>query len=359
MTSKQYLVATCAFVPFGPKRVELMLKYFSNAKGIWNATFNDLTKLGLSEKIVEAFVGYREDFDISTYFNKLKRLKIEILTLDDKEYPSLLKRIDSAPRVLYVKGSFGSNDVNAVSIVGTRKMSSYGKEVTQMFASRLAELGITVVSGLARGVDTTAHKAALTTGGRTIAVMGCGLDKVYPPENARLADDIIASGAVISEYPLGYPALRVNFAARNRIVAALSRAVLVVEGRGKSGTLLTASAAAEQGIEVFAVPGEITSPNSEAPHFLLKNGAKIATAPEDILAELDLNLKVDKGQVEKLMPSDKREEDLIALLESQKMHLDEISRKINLPVSDISARLAIMEIKGLVKNMGGGVYRKI
>ena len=189
--------------------------------------------------------------------------------------------------------------------------------------------------------------------------MGQGLDSVYPPENADLAEKIIKSdGAILSEYPLGMPALPINFAIRNRIVSGLSAAVVVIEGAEKSGTLLTASHAAEQGKTVFAVPGQITSPMSAAPHFLLRNGAKIATSATDILEELDLQIKVDKEKIEKIMPSTKEEVKLIEILEVEPLHLDELVRITGGKTADISARLTIMEMKGIVRNLGGGIYRK-
>ncbi len=360
MTEKQYLIAISAFVPFGPARISLLLKYFGSVKKAWAVNSRKLLSLGLSEKSVDSFIKHRNSFDETKYFDKLKRLKIETITIFDKNYPSQLKEIQSAPTVIYLKGKIEKTDKNSVAIVGTRKMSSYGKEVAEKFSSELASLGLTIISGLARGIDTVAHNSAIKAGGRTIAVLGCGLDSVYPPENSRLANEIIKCGsAIISEYPLGYPALPINFAARNRIISGLSKAVLVVEGRNKSGTLLTANHAAEQGREVFAVPGAITSPLSEAPLYLLKNGAKIATEVADILTELDINLKVDKAELEKVMPDSPEEEDLVNLLDTEPLHIDEIARATSVEMGELSARLTVMEMKGLVKNMGGGIYKKI
>ncbi|MCX6705406.1 MAG: DNA-processing protein DprA, partial [Candidatus Woesebacteria bacterium] len=243
--------------------------------------------------------------------------------------------------------------------VGTRKVTSYGREVTQKFSSELASFGITIISGLAYGVDTVAHKACLSVHGKTVAVLGNGLDTIYPFENTALALEIIkAGGAIISEYPLGYPALPVNFAIRNRIVSGLSDAVIVIEGAEKSGTLLTASHAAEQGKTVFAVPGQITSPLSAAPLFLLKNGAKIATETKDILDELDMQVKVDKEKIKNIVPDSPQEEKILEILENEALHLDELVRISGGKTPEISARLTIMEMKGMVRNMGKGIYRK-
>ncbi|MCH7640878.1 DNA-protecting protein DprA [Patescibacteria group bacterium] len=359
MTEREYLVVLYSYIPFGPARMKLLIEYFGSAKKAWRATEKKLLEIGLKNDRAKDFVEYRESFDLTSYFARLKKLKIDFITINDKKYPENLVDLAHAPPVLYIKGSVSPNDSNAVSIVGTRKMTSYGREVTEQFASQLASLGITIVSGMARGIDTTAHKAALSAGGRTIAVLACGLDQVYPVENTQLARKIIdGHGAILSEYPLEYPALRNNFPSRNRIISGLSKAVLVVEGAQKSGTLLTASAAAEQGRQVFSVPGQITSPMSAAPHFLIKSGAKIAFSPEDILNELDLQLKVDKEAVQKVLPTSKEEGILAEILEVEPLHLDQIAAISGLQVADISARLTIMELKGLVKRLGGGVYKK-
>ena len=360
MKEKHYLVALSAFIPFGPKRIELLTGYFGSAKKVWNSSSKKLLQVGINEKSVIAFETFRKAFGIESYLKKLEKLKIEFVVRDDKNYPENLKDLDNAPTVLYIRGKLKAEDTNAVAVVGSRKMTSYGREVTEKFSSELANFGITIVSGLARGIDTAAHKGALSVGGRTIAVLGCGLDSVYPPENTQLAREIIEKeSAVVSEYPLGHPALPINFASRNRIVSGLSKAVLVVEGAEKSGTLLTASSAADQGRTVFAVPGQITSPLSAAPLFLLKNGAKIATEPSDILEELDIQVKVDREKIEKVMPSTKEETELLEILTNEPLHLDEVARISSLDTPSVSARLTIMELKGLVKNMGGGVYRKI
>jgi DNA processing protein len=189
--------------------------------------------------------------------------------------------------------------------------------------------------------------------------LGCGLDLTYPPENFRLAAEIVKSGALISEYPLGYPAKPINFAARNRIIAGIAKAVVVIEGAAKSGTLLTASHAAEQGRPVFAVPGQITSPLSAAPHFLIRNGATVALSPRDVLAELNLQSVVNREEIAKVMPAGKEEETILEILANESLHLDEVARISSLKVADVSARLTMMELKGMVRSLGKGVYKKI
>ena len=360
MTEREYLAALYSYIAFGPARTKLLLSFFGSAKKAWNAEDGELIEIGLKEKKVSDFLKYRELFDFEEYFARLSDLGISIVTFRDPNYPENLGGLKDSPCVLYFKGRLSKNDSNSVAIVGSRKMTSYGREVTEKFAGDLAGLGITIVSGLARGVDSVAHAFALEAGGRTIAVLGCGLDKIYPPENFALAKRIIeAEGALISEYPLGFPPMRTNFAERNRIISGLSRAVLVIEGQIKSGTLLTASAAAEQGRPVFAVPGQITAPSSQAPLFLIKEGAKMTTSVSDILEELDMQLKVDKDEVEKILPSDEFEKVILEIIANEPLHIDEIVRISSLTAGTVSGKLTVMELKGMLKNMGNGIYKKV
>lgn len=360
MTESQYLTAIYSFNYFGSVRTKLLLSYFKKAAKIWKSSREDLLKIGLPEKKVAAFIDYRKNFDIEKYFIRLRNYKINVTTILDSDFPNNLKGLDSAPLVLYYKGSLKCLKINSVAIVGTRKITAYGREVTEQFSGGLSSFGVTIISGLAHGVDTAAHKACLSSGGATVAVLGNGLDTIYPSENTILASEIIKKGgAIISEYPLGYPALPENFASRNRIVSGLSDAVIIIEGAEKSGTLLTAGHAAEQGKTVFAVPGQITSPLSWAPLYLLKNGAKIATSVKDILEELDLQVKVDKEKIQKVIPETKEENDLLKILENESLHLDELVRMSGCCTSEISARLTIMEMKGMIRNLGNGIYKRI
>lgn len=359
MTESEYLTAISAFTYFGPARIKLLTAYFKSAKKVWESQPTDLLNIGLKEEKVKQFIHFKKNFDICSYFEKLKKHKVGIVTYLDKNFPGNLKELEDAPIILYFKGTLKGLNTNSVAIVGTRKMTSYGREVTEKFSGELASFGVTIISGLARGVDTTAHKSCLSCGGITIAVLGNGLDIVYPSENTHLAEEIVdKGGAVISEFPLGYPPIPVNFAIRNRIISGLSDCVLVVEGTEKSGTLLTASHAAEQGKTVFAVPGQITSPLSKAPLFLLKNGARIATESKDILDELDVSVKVDREKMQKVIPDNPDEEKIVEVLKNEPLYLDELVRITGSKTSEISARLTIMEMKGLVKNLGRGMYKK-
>lgn len=358
MTERQYLAALYSFLPFGPARTGLLIKYFGSARNAWRASKKRLLETNLSEPHVNKFISYRSSFD-KNYFKHLKEMNIDFVTYNEKKFPSNLKGIDDCPLVLYFKGALTVGDINAVAIIGSRKMTSYGKRVAYDFSAELASKGVTIISGLALGIDAVAHRAAVEAGGRTIAVIASGLDNITPVTNRRLADRFVKDdqGAVISEFPIRHRPQRHDFAVRNRIISGLSKAVVIVEGEQKSGTLLTASHAAQQGRQVFAVPGQITSPLSEAPHFLLRNGASLANNVRDILEELDMQLKVNREEVERVLPEDQIEELIMKILEREAMHLDEIVRRSEMTTSEITAKLSIMEIKGLVKNLGNGNFQ--
>jgi len=293
MSERQYLVALYSYINFGPQRIKLLVEYFESFEKIWNASSEDLLATGLSQKIVSGFRRHKNDFDFDKYFSELKKRSIKYIAYKDKSYPTNLVGLDYAPLVLYVRGNLRSSDSNAIAIVGTRRMTNYGREVAYSISSDLSKMGITIVSGLALGIDAIAHRACLDVGGRGIVVLASGLDQVTPLTNKWIADEILEKdGAIISEYPLGYPVYKGNFINRNRIISGLSKAVVVIEGLKKSGTLHTASHAANQGKTVFAVPGQITSPTSGAPHFLLKRGAKVAFSAGDIINELGREIKV-------------------------------------------------------------------
>ncbi len=359
MTEREYLAALYSFQYFGPVRTNLLLNYFGSSETIWHKNRKDFLEVGLKDKIVDSFIEYKNKFELSSYFDKLKKLGIKFVTIKEDDYPENLRNIDSAPVVLYYIGTLHKSDKNAVAIVGSRKMSSYGREVTENFAAELSGLGIVIVSGLALGIDAVAHKTCAELGGRGIVVLASGLDTISPYTNRWIALQIVKKGgSILSEYPLGQPPFRTSFPSRNRIVSGLSKAVIVIEGERKSGTLLTASAAAEQGRTVFAVPGQITSPLSGAPHYLIQNGAKMAICVKDILDELNLQLKVNADEIEKVMPTDKTELKILGILSRESLHLDMVARITGLTVANISASLTIMELKGIVKNMGNGMYKK-
>lgn len=359
MPDRDYLIALSTFESFGPMRLKLLLSYFKSSKKVWTASESELLETGLSENLVKKFISHRDSLDHQKYFKSLESLSIQAITIKDKDYPQNLKGISDAPYVLYSRGILKKSDTRSVAIVGTRMPTSYGREVAQKLAGELGALGITVVSGLALGIDAIAQKAAIATGGRTISVLASGLDIISPLTNKALALEFIkSSGAVVSEYPIGHTPFPANFPVRDRLISGLAKAVIVIEGRMKSGTFYTVHAAAEQGRPVFAVPGPITSPASEGPNYLIQNGAKPITNIRDVLDELNMQLKVDSEAVERVMPSSPMEEKIIEILKVEPLHLDELVRISSIPIQEVSARLTIMEMKGMVKNIGNGIYKK-
>jgi DNA processing protein len=353
-----YLAALYSFEGFGTARVKLLIDYFGGAKEAWNSDADALIDVGINKELVGKFISYRNAFDFDFFLSILKKEKINLVSINDPDYPENLKGLDDAPLVLYYKGKLSKNDINSVAIVGSRRMTSYGRDVTQKIASELASFGIAIVSGLAFGVDMTAHESALDAGGKCIAVLASGVNVVTPYSNRWLGSKIIeAGGVIISEYPPNTKAKKHYFPYRNRIISGLSKAVIVVEGRIKSGTIHTANHAASQGRSVFAVPGQILSVMSEAPHYLIKNGAKLFTSVSDVLDELNLQLRVDRDKISEFAPADDLERLISDILDCPK-HVDEIRRRTGLKISEISAKLTVMEIKGIVKNLGGGIYRR-
>ncbi len=360
MSDKEYLIALSTFNQFGPGRLKLLLGFFKSPNKIWNATKKDLLSIGLKENLVSKFIDHRSQFDLEKYFELLKKESVQAFTFKDEDYPANLKDLTDAPFVLYVKGNLKKADNRSVAIVGTRMPTSYGREIAKKFSIELANYGITVISGLALGIDAEAQRAALGAGGRTISVLASGLDIISPTTNKSLAMDIIKdAGAVISEYPIGHVPQTYDFPIRDRLISGMAKAVIVVEGRMKSGTFYTVQAAAEQGRPVFALPGQITSLASEGPNYLIQNGARLITNIREVLEELDLEFKVDTESVEKVFPSSPIEQKIVDTLNIEELHLDEVARITGIPIGELSARLTIMEMKGLVRNMGGGIYKRI
>ena len=277
---------------------------------------------------------------------------MQALTWDDPTYPALLQQIPDAPPVLYIKGELTPADEWAVALVGTRKPTLYGREVARLLASELARNGVTVVSGLARGVDGIAHHAALEAGGRTLAVLGSGLDEIYPQEHRVLAERIAECGALISDYPLGTRPEASNFPPRNRIISGLSLGVVVVEAALTSGALITADFAADHGREVFAVPGSILGQSSAGCNRLLRDGAHIVAEVGDILEILSLDQLAAKQAAREVLPSNPTEATVLAQLSAEPCYVDDLARAVNLPVETITSALVMMELKGMVRQVG-------
>ena len=356
MDEKKYWIGFNLIKGIGAVRMQGLVSYFGDLESAWNADAAELTASGLGAKLAEKVIVARKQMDLDQVWARIEAQGITILTWMDEAYPARLKEIDQPPPVLYIHGEYLMDDLFAVAIVGTRKVTPYGRQVTEEIASYLASNGITVVSGLARGVDAVAHQAALKAGGRTIAVLGSGVDKIYPPEHRGLAEQMMTRGAVISDYAVGTPPDASNFPPRNRIISGLSLAVVVIEAAETSGALITAEFAAAQGREIFAVPGSILAPQSKGTNRLIQNGALPLLTPVDLMQALDLTRMDNQKSARKILPSDETEALVLKALGTEPLHVDEIRNQADLPIEKISAALAMMELKGMVRQVGGMNY---
>jgi len=361
MTEREAWIAFSTFTQIGPQRFKLLVQYFGSALTAWSAPIKTYREIGFSERLASSFDKHRKTFSFASYLKQLSALKVEVCLLGDKNYPVRLASLDDAPFVLYVRAEADETlaDLTDISlaVIGTRKMSAYGRDVCERLVTQLVDSGMTIVSGLALGIDSVAHRTALSAGGKTVAVLAGGVESVYPPSNTGLGREITKNGAIISEYPLGYPCFQQNFPVRNRIVSGLALGVLVIEGTEHSGTLLTASSAAKQGREVFAVPGPITSPTSKAPNLLIREGAKLVESVQDILEELKIELRIKNYESRKVIKTTKEEEKLLEILAAEGLDIDSIVRISGMQTGDILGSLMQLELKGLVKN-AGGIYSK-
>jgi len=353
---RQYWVAFSLVRGIGAVRFQAILNYFGDPQIAWGAPTEALRDAGLSDKIIENLVSTRDQVDLDKIWDQIEATGISVLIQQDENYPKRLKELDQPPPLIYTQGEIIPDDEWSVAIVGTRRVTAYGRQVAEDIAGSLARNGLTIISGLARGVDSIAHQAALNAGGRTIAVLGSGLDRIYPPENRRLAEQIKASGALISEYSPSTPPEASNFPQRNRLISGLSLAVIVVEAGIKSGALITANFAADQGREVFAVPGNITSPGSMGTNRLISNGAHPMLGADQVLEILELGLVAEHRSARVALPSDALEAQLFETLGGEPLHIDEITNRTEIPVEKVTATLALMELKGMVRQVGGMQY---
>lgn len=342
----------------GTAKLQALLDYFGSPAAAWEATDAQMQRLGLDKRARNNLIQARAEYDLEAKLAELKQAGIKLLHWDSPDYPLYLKEIPAPPPVLYMHGRLDEQDQVAVAIVGTRRLTSYGRQMTHELTAGLVRQGVTIVSGLARGIDAIAHRTALELGGRTIAVLGSGLAQIYPPENRNIVKQILAQdqGAVISEYELNTKPQAKNFPPRNRIISGLSLGTIVVEGDVKSGAMITAKFALEQNREVFAVPGNVTSPASKGPNSLIQQGAKLVTSVEDVLEELDFVQKVEQAAVQMALPMSAEEAALLPHLSQEPVHIDEICRESDLPAAKVSSTLTLMELKGLVQNVGGMKY---
>lgn len=340
----------------GPVRLRSLIDTFGGIEAAWKAGAGDLRRAGLGEKLVERLVEARAKLDLGVELERVQQKGFHVLPMDDPKYPERLREIESPPVVLYAWGELLEADLWAAAIVGTRRATPYGKAVAAELAAGLASSGVTVVSGLARGIDSIAHQSVLEAGGRTLAVLGSGLDQIYPPEHRNLAQSIARSGAVVSDYPLGTSPEGGNFPARNRIIAGLSLAVIVVEAGDSSGALITADFAAEQGRDVFAVPGRIYDRGSRGTNRLIASGAFPVTSVEDVLEVLNLDVIARTVPRKPALPEDATERRVLKVLTSEPIHIDELRARCELPIAELTAALSMLELRGQARQVGGMHY---
>lgn len=350
----KYYVALSQSPKIGARTFFKLKEVFGSMEKVWRES--KLSKRGLPTGIFEAILDLRKRIDPDEEMAKLAKHQVGVITIEDKNYPILLKEIPDPPAILYYKGEIKKEEIS-LAVVGSRKYSHYGRQVTEKFVMPLASSGVSIISGLALGIDSIAHKAALEAEGRTLGVLACGLDQIYPYSNQRLAGEIIAKGgAIISEFPLFMPALRYNFPIRNRIIAGLSQATLVIEAGEISGTMLTAAAALDYNRQVLAVPGEIFSQTSLGTNRLIQMGAKLISNENDIFEELNLKSAKNQQKAKEILPESKEEEKILSILSNKPISIDKIIQKIKFDISVVSPTLTLMEMKGMVRNVGGGHY---
>jgi DNA processing protein len=354
----QYWLGFSLVPLIGTRRFRRLLEAFGSAEAAWHATPEALQRAGLDGAALASLLKTRQTLDLGAESERVRRAGAYLLTLDDPSYPPLLAVLPDAPTVLYVKGTIESADRTAVAIVGTRRATTYGRDAAQFFARGLAQNGVTIVSGLAHGIDATAHRAAIEARGRTIAVLGCGIDKVYPRDHATLTEQIIRHGAVISEFPIGTAPDARNFPRRNRVISGISMGVLVVEAPEKSGAIITTTCALDQGRDVYAVPGNIFNPASAGTNRLIQDGAKCVLTPEDVLSELDMAVSAltTRQTVEQAVPDNPLERQVLEALSNDPLHVDEIGQHTGLPIHVVTSTLTILELKGLARMIGHMQY---
>lgn len=370
----KYWIWLSSIPGMGAVKFYRLMKHFGNPKALWDIkNFNYLRIKGLDTKTAQRILSKEYKDKTDEYLDLIKKYGINVLTIKDDNYPANLRNIYDPPPVIYERGQLLEQDEVAVAVVGSRKATPGGIHRAEKLAKELAARGVTIVSGMARGIDSAAHRGALAAGGRTIAVLGCGVDTVYPPENRELAYKIISNGAVISEFPPGEPPRPLNFPARNRIISGLSKGVVVVEAGEKSGALITVDFALEQGREVFAVPGNIDSCLSVGTNRMIKDGAKVVTGIDDILEELKFTLPISKIRgtekdmraettqstvrvEEKFAEIGSDERKILDCILTQPKHIDNIVAESGCDAGTVSSILTMLELKGMIRQLPGSVF---
>jgi len=354
----EYLLALNAHEKIGSQTIKKALASFDeDIEKLYSASTSELnSKLG--NKIAGYITEAKNNFNAEEEIEKLQRLNIGYMTLYDKNYPPLLKETPDFPAILYIRGDISALKLPSIAVVGSRKYSLYGKKVAYSLSKKISEAGLSIVSGLALGIDAVSHRAALDAGGITVGVLGCGLDKIYPASNLSIGREILEKGgAIISEFPPGTPPLVHHFPQRNRIIAGLSLGTLVVEAAEESGALITAYCALDYNREVFAVPGTIDAETSKGTNMLIQKGAKMVTKPEDIFEELDVKVKKSEQKAKENFPESPEEKKITECLKTGDKSVDEIIAETKLNVVALNRSLSMMEMKGMVENLGGSRFK--
>lgn len=354
-----FWAAISRFGKFGPKRWMKLIRAFPTMEEVWRASAPQIAGAGIEPALSAEFAAFRARCNPETELEETRSAGISLLALGDANYPKLLTQIFDPPPLLFVRGKMNEPEELTLAVVGTRRITPYGRQVTPEMVAPLARSGLTIVSGLALGVDSLAHETALAAGGRTVAVLGSGIDdaSLYPSSNRYLAKKILgAGGAVISEFPIGSIAFKSNFPFRNRVISGLSLGVLVIEAADDSGSLITARSALEQNREVFAVPGDVTRETSAGPNNLIKMGARPVTEANDVLDALSLDRLPEMLEVRAIHPDTKEEAALLPHLSREPIHVDALARTAGLPISTVTASLTLMEMKGKIRSLPGMHY---
>lgn len=370
MQESESLVILNAIAGLGSVRIRKLIEHYGSAEKVLSSGAGDFPLGLIPSEVVENIVNFPEKEFLEKEYNFLKSKGICVVSFQEDDYPKSLLEISDFPIVLYVKGNVKKLNSLNFAIVGSRQASVYGTSMARQFARRLSELGWTIVSGMARGIDTHAHEGALSAGGATIAVLGCGLNYIYPLENEELLERIARNGAVVSEFPMDVAPIAHNFPRRNRIISGLSSGVLVAEAALKSGALITADCALEQGREVFALPGKIDNPSSQGVHNLIKQGAKLVTCVEDILEELKVPIQgylIKEAGAEKQTPAPnlvslnlpEDEQRIYSYVNDRPIHMDELSERCGVMISLVGSLLFRLELKKLVKQLPGKMFVRI
>lgn len=366
MTSEHFhhLLLLSSIPGIGHAKIRTLVNKFGSAEKVLAAPLHQLIATdGFDQKTAEKILdpSQRDPKFVDDQIKLLDQYDVKIVTFWDEDYPENLKNIFDPPAFLFVRGTLSDTDRYSLAIVGTRECTAYGKWITESLAQELAVRGITVVSGLARGIDTIAHSAAIQNGGRTLAVLGSGVDRIYPSENFKLAMNVSEHGALISDYPMRTSPDAVNFPGRNRIISGISLGTLIVEAGEKSGALITAEYAMEQNREVFAIPGNVNVTQSRGPHKLIKNGAKLVESVDDILVELEHKLMPLTHPVkkEKVLQLNFHEQSVYDCIANDPLHVDQISKTANMSISETLSHLLSLELMGAVKQLSGKHFIKI